>query len=230
MKIYHYDPLYFWDKIEQGSERSGGQPGLSPRPIFKDHDLGSKLDAVWAFLEPEPKEWKENTSFPHLWEDINSVVFGKLAIVLEIDVNPDSDPVYVMDWGHYEGWRSRKREAAQIPERYRHGDKQEAITAYMHSMVSMKEYLQNKDELNFSAPEVVYLGHVPLDRIMASETQPIIGEFLDNSRYSPESWQQSIERVARIPGMREGWLKRYLEERHAEGEILREGPGMGPEK
>lgn len=129
--------------------------------------------AVFALLDPMPNTWVHNPHFIQIWGHLKRHV-GRL--LLEIDIDPKKDPVFVVDRGHVEGHLYKEKEG--IPEKYLHGSLAEAEEAYMKSRITLRDYLNHSERLAYSLPEVIITEQVPLEKIKISKEQPFIDEDL----------------------------------------------------
>lgn len=175
MKVYHYSRLDKWEDIENGSWESKNKPGLATNNRMGHADNEAyNCRAVFALLDPLPSTWVYNPHFIQIWSHLKRHV-GRL--LLEIDIDPKKDPVFVIDRAHVEGHLYKEKEG--IPEKYLHGSLAEAEGAYMKSKIALGDYLNNTEGQAYSLPEVIITKQVPLKKIKISEEQPFIDEDLE---------------------------------------------------
>lgn len=211
MKVYHYARLGDWKEIKRGSYRSEDKPGLAARHrMGQAHMPAWELGAAFALLEPTPKDWVNNPNFKQTWDYLKRDV-GEL--LLEIEIDPNLDEAYVVDRGYVEG--RLYGDEVEIPNKYKIDQKKEAEQAYVESKVTMKEYLERKDELNFSLPEVVFHKVVPIEKISISHYQPVLEESLN--KYTGVFRDELIDQIRGIPELAE-WYERYESDREIAGE------------
>ena len=137
MIIYHYADIEIWRKIINEPHHHHRQTGLKRKKRIK----GSTTNAIFAFLEPVPENWKNNQHFQDILEHLKGDM-GEL--LLEIDVNLENDNIFVIDRGHVEGFLydvNRKN----IPNKYLHDSRKEADRAYLASKIPLKEYLEKQN-------------------------------------------------------------------------------------
>lgn len=207
MKVYHYTWLDKWEKIKEGSWESGHKPGLGAilRVGLKDMRAW-ETTAAFGFTDPIPQEWVENNqAFQNVWERLQADM-GEL--LLEVEVDPEKDPVFVIDRGHFEGFKCLNNQKAEgISPQYLHSDRAEAEGAYIATKIPLKDYLKRKDELKYALPEIIISENVPFDKISISENQPILEEKL--IKYRGAGYETDlIKRIKRIPEL-SGWYERY---------------------
>ena len=160
MIIYHYTHSPRWKEIKQDGLQPNRLEGIVRSPDF----------FAFGLLDPTPDAWTRNKDFPTIWESLKGHI-GE--ILLEIKVDPESDEVYVVDRGHYEGSTG---ENPNIPPRYRHSSLEEGTKAYIGSRVPLKDYLRQAEHLQYSLPEIIFGEPISPDRIHVSETQPLLEE------------------------------------------------------
>ncbi|KKT69342.1 MAG: hypothetical protein UX09_C0025G0004 [Candidatus Uhrbacteria bacterium GW2011_GWE2_45_35] len=204
MKVYHYAHLRKWQDIQKGSWKTDNRPGLSAgRRVGQRDKEAWKTMAVFAFLEPLPDSWVNNTCFKGVWMDRFRSNIGSL--LLELDVDLEGGEIFVVDNGHMEGFIYQKETG--IPKKYLHRSNEEAERAYMESKISLKDYLEKAEDLGYSMPEIIILKDVPMERIRISDQQPLIEEDLE--KYGEGSFKRDlISDIQRIPE-----LSRWFEKR-----------------
>lgn len=216
MKVFHYSHLKNWHGIQTGSWKSLNEPGLGASSRMGHEDMEAwNTGAVFALLEPLPDNWVKNKHFEGIWDYFRHDM-GPL--LLEIDVDPEKDKVFVVDRGHVEG-ALYEEDKKGIPEKYLHRSTIDGERAYMESKIPLREYLEKATELLYSMPEVIITEHVPLEKIRISEQQPLIEDEL--RRESGEFRQMLIRDIQRIPE-----LSRWYKQRENEKE-LQEGRESG---
>lgn len=219
MKVFHYSHLKNWQDIQRGSWESRNEPGLgASRRIGQEDAEAWGTGAVFALLEPLPDDWVNNEHFKGIWDYFRHDMG---TLLLELDVDPEKDKVFVIDRGHIEGVLYENKEG--IPQKYLHASKRDGERAYMESKMSLKEYLERAKELGYSMPEVIITENFPLERISISEQQPLIEDEL--KRYSGEFRQMLIRDIQGIPE-----LFRWYENREHERELREEREGGFGEK
>lgn len=175
MKVFHYTFDTHWDEIVSGSDKGRGRPGKRGQPGLAATKNMGKYDqeawetrAVFALLSPLPSSWTDNPYFKKAWKYLFSDI-GK--VMLEIDINPQTDNAYVVDRAHIEGFLDEDNKT--VPEQFQHKTRREAERNYMLSRVHLGDYLR-VDSFNYSLPEVIIPQHVPLDKISVSSQQPLL--------------------------------------------------------
>lgn len=102
MIVFHYTHFDNWEGVKNGSWESKNIPGLGAnRRVGRADQEACNTTAVFALQEPLPDTWTHNADFIDIWDFFKRQV-GR--ILLEIDINPDRDPVYILDRGHIEGF------------------------------------------------------------------------------------------------------------------------------
>ena len=212
MKLYHYSKIESWEGIKKGSWKSDDIPGLgaSQRLCLYDQE-GRDVVAVFAHLEPLPPRWTQNKNFEGIWEHFKTVI-GHL--LLEIEVDLEVDKIYVVDGGHIASDLVNTIEG--VPKKYLHKNRLEAEQYYMQTKISLEDYLDKKDELNYSLPEVIIANSIPFERIKVSELQPLLKEDLEN--YQGEFREELIKQIKGIPGLA-NWYNKYFNESLATNEM-----------
>ncbi len=202
MKVYHYSHFDYWRDIKRGSWKSKDKPGLGAHRRMGREDMEAwKTGAVFALLEPLPDNWVKNKDFREIWDYLRNDMG---TLLLELDVDPEKDKVFVVDRGHIEGFLYDDKKG--IPERYLHSTRKEGERAYMESKVSLKDYLSRAEEFGYSMPEIIISEDVPLERITISEQQPLLEEEL--KEYGGEYRRRRIRDIREIPELAR-WYKQY---------------------
>ncbi|MFA5413049.1 MAG: hypothetical protein WC348_00715 [Patescibacteria group bacterium] len=212
MKIYHYSHFDYWRDIKRGSWKSKEKPGLGAhRRMGREDTEAWEAGAVFALLEPLPDNWVKNEHFEGVWDYLRNDMG---TLLLELEVDPEKDKVFVVDRGHVEGFLYDDKKG--IPERYLHSTRREGERAYMESKIPLRDYLSRAKELGYSMPEVIVLEDVPLERIKVSERQPLIEEEL--REYRGEYRRRRIRDIREIPE-----LARWYEQHESELRKMEEG-------
>jgi len=199
MKIYHYTNLDDWSEIKSG-EDYGKDPGLIPLRRIGKHGETWKNSATFCLLEPEPEQWKNNENFTDIW---NKFKRNTGRLLLEIEVDENDETIKVVDWANIESALNRGE------------DQKKAYDKYWDSKVTLKEYLKNKNKLNFSLPEILITEHVPMEKISVSNEQPRIKEVLEEEGKYAERFIDNIKRVPELAT----WLKNYQTEKENRKEL-----------
>lgn len=195
MKLFHYSHLDDQVGIYEGSWKSNDKPGLGAcLRLGKVYPEAMNFFAVFCHLSPLPESWINNSDFPDTWQRfLNNM--GKLLLEINVD---DKDPdIFVVDRAHMEGFLMGKKE---IQERYFHLTREEAEKAYFDSKVPLKEFLEKKNELGYSLPEVVVTHDIPIEDIRISDEQPLL-----DWRFCRERFRRMAEG---IPALNE-WYKKH---------------------
>lgn len=173
MKVYHYRKLDRW-KEEKAKLQLYPHLGLTTYANSVVH--GQRV--IFGLIEPTPKKWVNSTDFPGVWSNLT---FNTGRLLLELDVNPTQDGVFVLDQGHM---RTVQNGAYldTSPLRYHHKSDDDAARAYINSRIPIEEYLNQRDELEYSLPEVVIWGNVVLGNVRESPSQPVLEELLEKLR------------------------------------------------
>lgn len=215
MKLYHYSKLDDWNYIQDGSDMSDDQPGLGANHRLGLSDEVKDILAVWAFVDPEPNEWKSNEQFPKAWKTLKANI-GKMLLEIEIDDKNDKigDSAYVVDWGHMEGYLRPTTEGETPISHYSHKTRRDAELAYLGSKIPLKEFLAKGTDVGYSLPEVIVTEHIPLEKIKISEKQPLLQEYMDDRPLAMlREWKTGIaRRIQEIPELKK-WWEEYLAER-----------------
>lgn len=136
MRVFHYTHIDKWEDIETGSWENKNTPGLATgNRIGQTYIEAYNSSAVFALLEAIPNTWTDNPHFRHSWSSLKRHV-GKL--LLEIDIDSEKDPVFVIDRAHVEGYIYR--DIPGIPEKYLHPSLEEAEKAYLKSKIPLHDY------------------------------------------------------------------------------------------
>ncbi len=199
MKVFHYAKLDSWNGIVEGSYKSDHRPGLG---AVQNLTKNLPTRAVFGLLEPLPPEWVNNQDFQNIWRALR-LKMG--TMLLEIDVDSKTDPVYVIDNAHISGFLLRNEE--RIPSRYLHTTLHEAETEYVDSMLPIEEFLERKAELCYSLPEVIITDNIPFEKISVSEQQPLLEDSLKTRGRLGELLR---EQVMHIPEL-QPWYRNYQE-------------------
>ena len=215
MKVYHYASVRDWKDIKKGSYRSNDQPGLgASRRVGQDDMDAWNTAAVFCFLDPIPPEWVGNEHFKLTWDAIKHDIGGRM--LLEIDVD-EKDQVFVIDRGLAEGFLYEDKK--DIPGQYIFPTRREGESAYLKSKVPLKEYLERRKEYNYTLPEVIITGHVPLEKIKISELQPILEEDLKKYKNTPAIIEGTMRDINSIPELRVWYEKREEKKRNIPNEM-----------
>lgn len=99
------------------------------------YTVARTTSAVFALLEPIPHAWAENSNFKYSWSALKRHL-GRL--LLEVDVDPLNDHVFVIDRAHVEGYIYR--ETLGIPKKYLHNTLESAERAYVESKIPLRDY------------------------------------------------------------------------------------------
>jgi len=175
-KVYHYTRLEDWPSIKRGSYKSDHKPGLGPsRGLGTVDPQAFKTYAVFALTDPTPENWTSNPHFPRIWDHLRANIG---LMLLEVDVDPTTDKsVYVVDRGHMEGFLYQDKDG--IPPQYLHPTRREAEHAYLESKVPFSDFLSGK--YDYSLPEVIFEGRVPIEKISVPPQQPFLSTELTDS-------------------------------------------------
>ena len=197
MYVFHYTHSSNWKKISQ---------------------LGSGLRAgSYALLTPIPQEWLDGP-FPDYWKILKHRIGD---ILLEINVHPLDNSVFVQDYGHIAGYERNiiLRNLSRPPDRYNHANGESAHRAYDKSMVYLCDYLSEKDKYDYALPEVLIRASVPFEHIRLCEKQPLLEEGLWPTKFGKEIYLRRIQRQVPELGF---WVDKYKEE-HSHQSVSREG-------
>lgn len=182
VKLYHYTSLSraisVFDANYQTPE--GKIPGVVPGKHIGTESLpAADTLAAFALLESKPETWVNNPHFPGIWKVLsrNIAPLEPGKILLEIGVDTKTNNVVVGDRGHFEGFLYRDKTG--IPEKYLHKTLAEGEKAYMQELVPLDKYLERRDELQYSLPEVVILSTIPPERVKVSMEQPFLKSTLE---------------------------------------------------
>lgn len=201
--VYHYARMIDWQFVEDGTSHADWKPGLMASRIGQSYEEAFNTMAVFALLEPLPQEWIFNKDFKNLWENFRCHT-GEL--LLEIEIYPEVDKIFVADRGHMQGYFNYERDG--IPKRYSYNTLQEAERAYMKSKIPLAQYLLKAKRLKYSLPEVIILKElVPLERIKISKQQPRLEERLKKFGKFHISYLRVIEASPELSD----WYKKYRE-------------------
>jgi hypothetical protein len=205
MNVYHYARARDWKEIKKGSYRSGGLPGLGARHRVGTEDVDAwNTGAVFCFLDPIPPEWVHNEHFKLTWDAIKHDIGGRM--LLEINLPDDDSNSFVIDRGLAES--PLYKDKSTIPEQYIFTNRREAESAYLRSKIPLKEYLEKREQFNFSLPEVIITEHVSLDKIKISDKQPLLDEDLEKYKNAPAIMRSIMSDINSIPELLEWYRKR----------------------
>lgn len=222
VKLYHYTHLNKWQSIKTGSYVSNHVPGLgNSLRVGTTHPEAVNTAAVFSLLEPTPQSWVNNSLFPDTWDRLQAYIG---SLLLEVEVDPEEEGIYVLDRGHMEGYiykdepnykkrqpkflRSLRRAFAKDTSKflYDHKTEEAAEGAYIASKVPLNEYLKDPEKYHFSLPEVIITKNVTLDRIAVSVEQPKLDAELKSESvlYKVEI----LEQIRKVPEL-QSWLHDY---------------------
>lgn len=207
MKVYHYARTEDWNRIKKGSYKSDNLPGLGAnKRVGKHDDEAFDTCAVFALLEPLPREWVSNEHFKLTWETLKSDLYGRVLLEIEVD---DTMPVFVIDRGTIEGVLYEDKTG--IPGEYLFENRKDAERAYIGNKVPLQEYVKNPEKYKFSLPEVIITAHVPFENIRISEQQPLLEEYLHHYKKSPILLEEIHNNIRYIPELKAWYEKRIGE-------------------
>lgn len=212
MKMYHYARLGDWNKIKTRPTGSGELGLVAKRKIGREYEEALNTRAGFALFEPVPKDWEESEFFEDIFSRLKRDV-GEL--LLEIDVDPEDEDVFVIDRGYLEGYLYDDK--TKIPDRYREDNRKRAEKAYLESKVPLKRYLEEKDTLHFSLPEIIFHKTIPPERIRISDFQPGLMEMLEGTRGVTR--EAFVREIIEIPELSQ-WYEKYERDKEAEAELL----------
>ncbi|OGY85666.1 MAG: hypothetical protein A2233_05630 [Candidatus Kerfeldbacteria bacterium RIFOXYA2_FULL_38_24] len=212
MKVYHYSHLSNWQNIQRGSWKSDNKPGLGAyRRIGQDDMEACNTKAVFALLEPLPDNWINNEHFKGVWDYFR---YDIGTLLLEIEIDPEKDQIFMADRGHVEGVLYYEDKEG-IPEKYLHPSRREGERSYMESKIPLKDYLEKAKDLRYSMPEVIITEDVPLEKIRISEQQPLIE---DELRKCGEKFRQMLIRdIQSVPELSQWYKQREHDKELQEG-------------
>lgn len=214
MIIYHYTKMDNWNEIKKGSYKSKHKPGLgASRRMGSVNREAFNTGATFALLEPMPGSWVNNREFNITW-DILVDVIGEM--LLEVEVYPNKDKAFVVDYGHMDGFQYEHKEGIQ--KKYLHKTRSEAEKHYIKSKIPIDKYLLIKDRLNYSLPMVVILEDTPIERIKISKHQPLLEKRLDLYKKTSFVYDHLIKDIKRIPELNEWYEREYLKEKEPKTE------------
>lgn len=214
MKIYTYTEFKSWRQIKSGSQEDHFQ-GLTPNtnlPLNFPEGPGRLFGipkwnkGIFALLQPVPKEWTNNPSFTNVWS-LFKLHVGKL--LLDIEINPQEEGIYVGDWGYKEAKRNFFKTVGQIPTKY-NIDSIAASLLYGSSFIPLNDFLKRKGELNYALPEVVMTKRIPLERVRISVSQPLLEERLRSEFVDLKEKSALLAEIKSFPELTT-WLNSYLE-------------------
>ncbi len=215
LQLYHYTHPRKCVEILRGES-----PGLSPISVINSLK-GNELYGSFALLESLPDNWVNNTYFPDFWDRLKSHM-GQ--ILLEVDVNPKSDGVNVVDRGHMVKFNSslpRGNITSNVPQQFDHNTLEQAMEAYVQSGIPILGYLEKSGDFLYVLPEAVITKPISSKRILVSQTQPLleeelrtggiqIGDKLPEDRLMEDRIRNAGFYVKRIPEL-QGWFAKYKE-------------------
>lgn len=172
MELYHYTHPSKCVEILRGES-----PGLNPTSIVGSLN-GNELYGSFALLEPQPDNWINNVYFPDFWSRLKSHM-GQ--ILLEVDVDPKSDGVIVVDRGHMVRFNSPlpgRSVTSNVPQQFDHNTIEQAMEAYVESGIPILDYLEMSEDFPYVLPEAIITKPIPSKRIHVSKTQPLLEEEL----------------------------------------------------
>lgn len=204
MKVYHYTEIKDWKDIKAGSYRSKNIPGLGAnRRVGREDREAWNTGAVFCFLEPVPTDWVHNTHFKLTWDAIKHDIQGRMLLEITVDENT---PAYVIDRGLAEG--HLYKEKTDIPKGYLFPTRKDAEAAYIQSKVPLKEFIEKRQDYNFSLPEVIITEDVPLEKVKISEKQPFLEEDLEKYKNTPIFMEDIMRDINSIPELKAWYEKR----------------------
>ena len=172
MKLYHYSHPKKCVEILRGKSQ-----GLNPISVCGSVN-GNELYGSFALLEPQPDNWVNNAYFPDFWGMLK-IHMGQ--ILLEVDTNPISDGVLVVDRGHMVKFNSSLpgvNVTSNVPLQFDHDTLEQAMVAYVQSGIPILDYLEKSGDSLYVLPEAVITKPVFSKRILVSKTQPLLEEEL----------------------------------------------------
>jgi len=203
MKVYHYAPLDSWFLIKNGSKSEGLKPGLHAKGRVGQMDPEAwKTTAIFCLDDPMPQKWVDNKQFGDVWGRLKSGV-GKL--LLEIEIDPEIDPVFVIEGAHNEGGKllSHPEFRETAPASYLHEDITETESAYIKTKIPLRDYIEGG--VQYILPEIVITGDVSIDKISVSEMQPILEEKLREGEVVSARYEERIKRITELST----WYQHY---------------------
>ena len=220
MKLYHYTHPRKCVEILKGEP-----PGLNPISVVSSVE-GRELYGIFALLEPQPDNWVNNPYFPDFWNRLKSHI-GQ--ILLEVDVNPSSDGVIVVDRGHMVKFNSSLpggSVTSNVPHQFNHDTLEQAMEAYVLSGIPILDYLEKSGDSPYVLPEAVITRPISSKRIHVSRTQPLLEEELQTGGLQigdePPEDRPIEDRIKNagfyvrsIPEL-QGWFKGYKEKMESE--------------
>jgi hypothetical protein len=182
MKIYHYTSLLNIGAIL--GKNPGGTVGLTPRRTVGIHfSPRDNPRAIFGLLEPMPESWINNPDFPDTWEILkqNLQAQGEGGLLIEINVDPEKDQVFVGERGHLEGFLHKDKQG--VPVELLRQNQAAAEEAFLGTKLPLAEYLvREQSGKGFSLPEVLIFNAIPPERITVSSQQPLLEESLARRR------------------------------------------------
>ncbi|MFA6076793.1 MAG: hypothetical protein WC735_01815 [Candidatus Paceibacterota bacterium] len=207
MKVYHYTSLDNWALIKKGSWKSRDKSGLGAiRRVGQVHEDALDTGAVFALLEPVPKNWTHNTQFPDIWFHLTRDI-GRM--LLEIQVDESDKNVFVVDRGEIEKFLYKIGSEGGGKEIY--NERKIAEGKYIGSKVPIAEYLRHPERYPFVLPEVIFTDDIPIEKISISAEQPLMQELLDKEVGETGSYRDSVIRqIKEIPELKAWYETKYL--------------------
>ena len=102
-------------------------------------------------------------------------------ILLEVEINPETDGVIMVDRGHMVKFNSSLpggRITSNVPQQYDHNTLEQAMEAYVRSRIPLLDYLEKSRGSPYLLPEAVITKPISSKRILVSQTQPLLEEEL----------------------------------------------------
>jgi hypothetical protein len=220
MKLYHYTHPSKCLEILRGES-----PGLNPVSVVSSAE-GRELYGSFALLEPQPDNWINNAYFPDFW---NRLINHMGQILLEVDVNPSSDGVIVIDRGHMVKFNSSLpggSVTSNVPQQFDHETLEQALDAYVQSGIPILDYLQKSGDSPYVLSEAAITRPIFSKRIHVSGTQPLledelrtgglqIGDIPPEDRPIEDRIRSARGYVKSIPEL-QGWFEGYRERMKSE--------------
>lgn len=169
MKGFHYTQLNKFPEMLVSLKERGEAMKKRPlcEPLFSER-------GTFAFLEPEPREWMENSFLPNVWKHVRAQ-FGELLLELEIDPNRACVLNYApMYYYHYAPDYTDEETGQSMPS----ATLPQVADAYVSSRRTVAEYL--KSESKYQLPEVFIPYDVHWTAVTIAPHQPQILADLDS--------------------------------------------------
>ena len=163
MKLYHYTHPRKCVEILRGKS-----PELNP-VSFVGRLNDKELYGSFALLNPQPNDWVNNIYFPDFW---NRLKLHMGQILLEVDVNPPSEKVIVVDRGHMVKFNSDLpggNVISNVPQQFNHATLEQTMKAYIQSGIPILDYLKKSEGSLYILPEVIITIPISLKKIMCLE-------------------------------------------------------------